>query len=723
MKTRLLTILAAFFAVIGALDAQTYSRINDLPVRNTPVSTDSIPASDAAGVNWRIPFSKFGGGGTGGIPTTTDVLAGNGAGAAVPLGSGTGVKLMLQTPTSANIKAAITDDLGVSGGKLIFSLGQLNISAGKIFSANNTLTLTGTDGSTVNFGAGGTIATVGYTGSFSDLSGTGSVVLLTNSNIYSPGKAQIFVSNNADAGLGFNLAPSDPPAPAEARVWYRSNTHRLMYNNGSANVALATTAEAGGAASEATVSDANATWPNGVTTLRSTSALSAVRSTNLPAAAAYPPGTPILYIDQVSSPTSAFGRAFSPGGGDTLNGAPFTPFIGNGNARFETDGVSKWTPLDTRAVVKTLQDPNDPTKQANFDVSGMTTGTTATITVKGTGPIPLPSTAITGQFVRGLDASGNLIYGTPAGSGDALTTLPLSQFAPTTSAQFTGVISDENAPDGPTAKVLAANGSVSIATGKTATFSNSVTIAGTDGAALTVSGTGGTIPVGSAAYSPATAFAPAGASAVQILWLTTVGSGTYTTPTGCRSLYVEMVAGGGGSAGALGTATSAACAGGGGGGQYAATYIATPAATYSYTVGDGGTAGAATPTAGGAGADTIFGPSTAHGGLGSAIPTAGTTNVISGAGGQPFNGTCGCTIKLAGGNGDHGIRINQGNGGYGGRGGTSFWATSIGANNLNGSGAPGNIYGGGASGGNSNTATGQAGAAGGQGAIKITAYF
>ena len=104
MKTRFLTILAAFLAVVYGLEAQTYSRINDLPVRNTPVSTDSIPASDAAGVNWRIPFSKFGGAGTGGIPTTTDVLAGNGAGAAVPLGSGTGVKLMLQTPTSANLK-------------------------------------------------------------------------------------------------------------------------------------------------------------------------------------------------------------------------------------------------------------------------------------------------------------------------------------------------------------------------------------------------------------------------------------------------------------------------------------------------------------------------------------------------------------------------------------------------------------------------------------------
>jgi hypothetical protein len=212
-------------------------------------------------------------------------------------------------------------------------------------------------------------------------------------------------------------------------------------------------------------------------------------------------------------------------------------------------------------------------------------------------------------------------------------------------------------------------------------------------------------------------------NATKVIWITTVGSGTYTPTSGARAIYVEAVAGGGGSAGSLGTATSAAVAGGGGGGQWVTKYYSTVAASYSYSIGDGGTAGAATPTAGGSGGNTTFDVVTASGGLGSVIPTAGTTNVISGVGGAPGNGTCGCDVKLAGGNGDHGIRINGAAGGYGGRGGTSFWATSIGANNLNAPGGPGNVYGGGASGGNSNTATGQAGAAGGQGAIKITEFF
>ena len=524
MKTRFLTILAAFLAVVYGLEAQTYSRINDLPVRNTPVSTDSIPASDAAGVNWRIPFSKFGGAGTGGIPTTTDVLAGNGAGAAVPLGSGTGVKLMLQTPTSANIKAAITDDLGVSGGKLIFALGQLNISTGKIFTANNTLTLAGTDGSTLNIGAGGTIATVAYTGNFNDLSGTASVVRWSSTNTYTPGKAQIFSSASTDAGLGFNLFNSDPTAVVEGRVWYKSTNHRLMFNNGTANFALATTAEAGGAASESTVFDANSTWPNGVTTLRqATAPLTANRTTNLPAASSYPAGTVILYVDQVSTPTSAFGRAFNPSGSDTLFGSPFTPFLGNGNARFETDGVAKWTPLDTRAVINALQDPIDPTKQGNFDVSGVPTGTTATITVTGSGPIPLVATAPTGQFVKGIDATGHLILRDAGGIGDALVSQPLSQFAATTSSQFLGVISDENAPDGPTAKVLAANGGLSVATGKTGQFNNSITIGGSDGATLNISGVGGTIGARARPTNRRPRLRSATGIRMKVIWLTTAG--------------------------------------------------------------------------------------------------------------------------------------------------------------------------------------------------------
>ena len=218
--------------------------------------------------------------------------------------------------------------------------------------------------------------------------------------------------------------------------------------------------------------------------------------------------------------------------------------------------------------------------------------------------------------------------------------------------------------------------------------------------------------------------------ATKVIWLTTPGSGTYTPTSGCRALYVEAVGGGGGSAGALGTAGSAAVAGGGGGGSYAAKYYATPAASYAYTVGAGGSAGAATPTAGGNGGDTTFGSAptlTGFGATGSPLPTAGTTVVVSGSigDGQGTLATSNGDAFIRGGTGQPGIRISGAGGGIGGYGGASMFGTSTGPSslNFNSPGFIGTAYGGGAAGATSANATGQAGAKGGDGAIKITEFF
>ena len=216
----------------------------------------------------------------------------------------------------------------------------------------------------------------------------------------------------------------------------------------------------------------------------------------------------------------------------------------------------------------------------------------------------------------------------------------------------------------------------------------------------------------------------------KVIWLTTAGSGTFTVDSGCRALYVEVMGGGGGSAGALGTGSSAAVAGGGGGGSFAAKYYATPAVSYAYTVGAGGSAGAATPTAGGNGADTTFGTApilTGAGGNGSAIPVAGTGIGSSGGGGngQGSFATSNGDVFTLGGNGSLGIRLAA-TGGYGGFGGASVFSTAAPPNaaaQVNTAGGVGNTYGGGAGGAASATATGQAGAAGGAGAIKITEFF
>jgi hypothetical protein len=104
-------------------------------------------------------------------------------------GLGTGVATFLATPSSANLRTAVTDETG--SGLLVFATSPtlvtpvlgvasatsinkvaftapatgstLVIADGKTFTASNSLALAGTDGSTLNVGTGGTLGTAAYT--------------------------------------------------------------------------------------------------------------------------------------------------------------------------------------------------------------------------------------------------------------------------------------------------------------------------------------------------------------------------------------------------------------------------------------------------------------------------------------------------------------------------------------------------------------------------------
>lgn len=105
-----------------------------------------------------------------------------------------------------------------------------------------------------------------------------------------------------------------------------------------------------------------------------------------------------------------------------------------------------------------------------------------------------------------------------------------------------------------------------------------------------------------------------GAAATSPTYTTYItGSGTYTSPTGCSSIVVEMT-GGGGSGG-----VSAGDAGSGCGSSY--MKLSVPAGTYSYSVGVGG-AGSTTST-GNAGTSTTFGSAICGGGGGPVGNTPG----------------------------------------------------------------------------------------------------
>ena len=186
-------------------------------------------------------------------------------------------------------------------------------------------------------------------------------------------------------------------------------------------------------------------------------------------------------------------------------------------------------------------------------------------------------------------------------------------------------------------------------------------------------------------------------------------SGTsYTTPSNCNHIYVEVVGGGGGS-------TAGYCAGGAGGGGYSAKYFTvSPSTAYTYSIGAGGSAG------GNGGTTSFTGPSaTTISATGGQTGTGGTGtqngNGLGGAGGIGSGGD----INVAGQGGGGGIGGMNGLYGNGGTGGSSYLGGG-GYGNNSGAGIPGGLYGGGASGCGYVTQTGAAGA---QGVIRIWEFI
>lgn len=163
---------------------------------------------------------------------------------------------------------------------------------------------------------------------------------------------------------------------------------------------------------------------------------------------------------------------------------------------------------------------------------------------------------------------------------------------------------------------------------------------------------------------------------------TFTASGTYTPTTGMVYCIIECQGGGGGGGGASSTAGTNGDGGGGGSGGYSRAYAtaATIGASKAVTIGAAGTAGASTPTSGGAGGTTSVGAiCVANGGSGGSSSTggnvvaggvggtAGTGNIVAAAGsmgGAGFgNGTS--TWSSAGGMGAASMFGSGGAGGYG----------------------------------------------------------
>lgn len=181
---------------------------------------------------------------------------------------------------------------------------------------------------------------------------------------------------------------------------------------------------------------------------------------------------------------------------------------------------------------------------------------------------------------------------------------------------------------------------------------------------------------------------------------------TYTKPANVTSILIEVLGGGGGGGGCSGGASQFNASGGGGGGGYARLWVPAASATYTYTVGAGGSAGTSAGGTGGTGGSTTFSASSlsASGGVGGTGATAGVVSTISfvpgGSGGIGTNGN----INIVGQTGIYGLLISG-----------NLQAGQGGASALSGNGGAG----GGGGNGTTATATGNAGQAGGAGLIIV----
>lgn len=275
---------------------------------------------------------------------------------------------------------------------------------------------------------------------------------------------------------------------------------------------------------------------------------------------------------------------------------------------------------------------------------------------------------------------------------------------------------------------------------------NSATLVTTSGGVPVMSGTmtNGQIIIGSTGATPTaatlTALASSGVAITNGAASITIGTNgvlksfqvfttgtaaTYTKPAGINNILVECLGGGGAGGGSASSAAGIAVGGGGGAGGYCRKLITGAAATYTYTVGAGGTPGTAGNNPGGNGGATTFsGGTLSAGGGGGGTGDAGSSTSHTTGGGFVAGGTStGGDINVTGNGGTFGFTSLVAYGYSGAGGSTKFGPGAPGfpsvASATAGNSALANSGGGGAGAISANTAVNQAGGAGGSGLIVV----
>ncbi len=235
---------------------------------------------------------------------------------------------------------------------------------------------------------------------------------------------------------------------------------------------------------EQVVGNANATWGPTSTVLRINAAMTANKNIILPAASAFSPGTRIVYIDHATPDGSAFIRTFTAAGADFVNGGlTYAPFAGPGTVELETDGSGAWSPVHDSVSVASIRDLTDPSKQLQFDLSGITTATTRTWTV----PNVNTSIPVFGQTITfsGPTAARTVTF--PDASFTAARTDAANTF---TGTQTVGALVATSV-NGNT--ITTGTGTLTLGAGKTTTFDHTSTFTTTDAQTYTFPTTSATL--------------------------------------------------------------------------------------------------------------------------------------------------------------------------------------------------------------------------------------
>ena len=432
--------------------------------------------------------------------------------AALSTSTGTGLAVFGTSPslTTPNIGAATATT--INGNTFTTGTYTLTGAAGKTLTFNNSLTFAGTDGSTLNIGTGGTLGTAAYTPTTNYLLATGATIGATSqAQAFTNGviTGDIYPSADSTTAIQFNKANGT------------SNVLNIDTTNG--RVGIGTTTPTAYLNIKAGTATAN-TEPLQLTVgVLNTTAVSGALETDASNNLYYTPATATRGIIPLG--TAANTLLF------TTTGATNVTLPTSGT--LATLGSPTFTGTVTIPSPFTLGSTSVTTTGTQFNYLSSATGTTGTTSsnlVFSNSPtlvtpnLGTPSTLV-GTNISGTASNltaGNVttnanLTGAVTSSGNATSLGSFSSanlLAALSTSTGTGLAVFGTSPSLTTPNIGAAtattiNGNtfttgtytLTGAAGKTLTFNNSLTFAGTDGSTLNI-GTGGTL--GTAAYTPTT---------------------------------------------------------------------------------------------------------------------------------------------------------------------------------------------------------------------------